>query len=123
MPIEDTTRCRCFGSGRCMYGSTATWRGGVGGQSITEDVCDRCWGSGDESNPGPNLRLAMHRAKAEFQRRYKEDAAFRWKQRARAFARRAYNWRENFRNLQKYEVQRLREQVEALQRMVHRREP
>jgi len=37
---------RCQGYGYRAYGSTATWRGGIGGQAITTDVCDVCWGSG-----------------------------------------------------------------------------
>jgi hypothetical protein len=37
---------RCHGYGYRAYGSTATWRGGIGGQAITTDVCDVCWGSG-----------------------------------------------------------------------------
>ena len=39
---------RCDGLGVRVYGSTATWHGGIGGQACTLDVCDRCWGSGDE---------------------------------------------------------------------------
>lgn len=46
----------CDGSGRRAYGSTATWRGGIGGQTITGDVCDVCWGSGDRFRHGTNLR-------------------------------------------------------------------
>ena len=43
----------CGGHGSRAYGSTATWRGGAGGQAITSDVCDKCWGSGlrDRSFP------------------------------------------------------------------------
>lgn len=48
---------RCLGVGVKSYGSTATWHGGVGGQSITSDVCDACWGSGDSERPWLNLRL------------------------------------------------------------------
>ena len=47
---------RCGGSGTAVYGSTSTWRGGAGGQMITSDICDRCWGSGDKSNKWTNLR-------------------------------------------------------------------
>lgn len=39
---------KCGGAGTRVYGSSATWRGGIGGQSLTTDVCDHCWGSGDE---------------------------------------------------------------------------
>lgn len=49
---------RCHGTGQRAYANTTTWRGGIGGQMVTEDTCDRCWGSGDEANPGPNLRKA-----------------------------------------------------------------
>lgn len=46
----------CQGKGRRAYGSTATWRGGIGGQAITADVCDKCWGSGNTEQPGTDLR-------------------------------------------------------------------
>lgn len=47
---------RCTGLGRRTYGSTATWRGGIGGQAMTPDVCDECWGSGDAMRLGVNLK-------------------------------------------------------------------
>lgn len=47
---------RCHGAGDRYYGSTATWRGGVGGQRPTRDLCDVCWGSGDKDSPWMNLR-------------------------------------------------------------------
>lgn len=50
---------KCNGSGVRMYGSTATWRGGIGGQMCTSDVCDQCWGSGDEHRKGADLRQLM----------------------------------------------------------------
>lgn len=51
------TVCRdCGGAGRKMYGSTATWRGGIGGQAFTSDICDRCWGSGFEDRPWISVR-------------------------------------------------------------------
>jgi len=46
----------CQGSGIRAYGSTATWRGGAGGQSVTSDVCDKCWGSGNVSKPFASWR-------------------------------------------------------------------
>lgn len=46
----------CDGSGVRSYASTATWRGGMGGASITADVCDACWGSGDRDRHGADLR-------------------------------------------------------------------
>ncbi len=47
---------QCEGSGSRGYASTATWRGGIGGQMITAAVCDSCWGSGDAARPWANLR-------------------------------------------------------------------
>ena len=44
----------CGGSGYRLYASTATWRGGIGGQAMTTDVCDKCWGSGDATKPWPS---------------------------------------------------------------------
>lgn len=46
----------CHGSGRKCYGSSATWGGGIGGQTITGGICDKCWGSGDSSKPFTNLK-------------------------------------------------------------------
>ena len=54
----------CGGTGQRSYGSTATWRGGCGGQAITQDVCDRCWGTGDANRHGANLRELTARARA-----------------------------------------------------------
>lgn len=49
----------CNGSGRKVYGSSSTWMGGIGGQTITGDVCDKCWGSGDSSKPSINLKKLL----------------------------------------------------------------
>jgi hypothetical protein len=38
----------CRGSGRRSYSNGSTWRRGVGTCSFEPDVCDHCWGSGDE---------------------------------------------------------------------------
>jgi hypothetical protein len=46
----------CHGSGSRVYGSTATWKGGIGGAAMTNDVCDKCWGSGDRTRPWFNLK-------------------------------------------------------------------
>ena len=46
----------CSGAGSKLYGSSATWHGGIGGQAVTSDVCDVCWGSGDRTRPWTNLR-------------------------------------------------------------------
>lgn len=47
---------KCAGFGMRSYSSTATWRGGIGGQMITADQCDGCWGSGDADAPWPSIR-------------------------------------------------------------------
>lgn len=46
----------CGGSGRRVYSQTCTWRGGMGGNVMTSDVCDFCWGSGDKYRHGANIR-------------------------------------------------------------------
>jgi len=46
----------CGGSGVKVYGDTSTWRHGIGGQMITSDVCDKCWGSGNAKMAWTNLR-------------------------------------------------------------------
>jgi hypothetical protein len=46
----------CMGMGVKVYGSTATWHGGIGGQAMTSGICDKCWGSGDRNRPWLNLR-------------------------------------------------------------------
>lgn len=53
--IETPCR-RCSGLGVIGYGSTATWHGGIGGQMMTNDVCCKCWGSGDEHRPWTSWR-------------------------------------------------------------------
>ena len=55
----DTPCKECAGLGVKTYGSTATWRGGIGGQSLTSGVCDKCWGSGDEHRKWPSHRLLV----------------------------------------------------------------
>lgn len=47
---------RCHGQGFTVYANTATWHGGIGGDMMTQDVCDKCWGTGYSSHPGPNRR-------------------------------------------------------------------
>jgi len=46
----------CDGSGKKTYGNTTTFHGGIGGQALTTDVCDKCWGSGDKESPWPDWR-------------------------------------------------------------------
>lgn len=53
----DNVACTsCGGFGERTYGSTSTWRGGIGGQSITVGVCDKCWGTGRSDKSGADLR-------------------------------------------------------------------
>ena len=52
----DTPCKKCLGAGVCAYGDTSTWHGGAGGQMVTSDICDKCWGSGKENKPWLNLR-------------------------------------------------------------------
>ena len=46
----------CGGSGVRSYGNTSTYMNGIGGQAMTMDVCDKCWGSGKENDPWVNLK-------------------------------------------------------------------
>lgn len=46
----------CGGSGRKGYMHGSTWRGGVGHTGRAYDVCDDCWGTGDKTNKGVDLR-------------------------------------------------------------------
>lgn len=58
--IESGCEClSCGGAGVKFYPSTATWRGGIGGQMFTNDVCDKCWGSGDRNNAWPSRRALV----------------------------------------------------------------
>lgn len=56
IPEEECCK-KCGGRGIILYPSTSTWRGGIGGAMMTNDVCDKCWGSGNEKKPWLNLRL------------------------------------------------------------------
>lgn len=47
---------QCQGTGVRHYSDTSTWRHGTGGQAVTLDVCDQCWGSGDKVRKGADLR-------------------------------------------------------------------
>jgi DnaJ-class molecular chaperone len=46
---------KCGGTGEYCYSDTTTWRGGIGRQSITKDVCDQCWGTGRKDITGLDL--------------------------------------------------------------------
>lgn len=53
---DNRYRTECGGSGLKTYGTSGTWRSGSGGMTITQDVCDHCWGSGDADKPWPSHR-------------------------------------------------------------------
>ena len=59
----DTPCAVCRGTGVRVYPSTATWAGGGGGQALTSDVCDACWGTGDKIKIGADLRAMRSRLK------------------------------------------------------------
>ena len=61
----------CHGLGTRAYRSTATWHGGIGGQMVTGDVCDKCWGTGDKYQKGANLKT-LYSELERLQRRVKE---------------------------------------------------
>lgn len=67
--IEGTVCERCRGQGSYVYGSTATWQGGLGGCAMTSGVCDKCWGSGDSECPWLDLRAVKARQEKEIARR------------------------------------------------------
>lgn len=55
----NTICTECDGWGVKTYPNTATWRdrpGMVSGQAFSQDVCDKCWGSGDHAHPWPSHR-------------------------------------------------------------------
>jgi hypothetical protein len=63
-PYYDTVCPSCSGSGVQVYGSTATWHSGIGGQAMTSGVCDKCWGSGKKNAPWANLKALEGRIRA-----------------------------------------------------------
>ena len=63
--VEVAELCKkCGGLGQAGYSDTSTWHGGMGGQAMTSDVCDKCWGSGIAKRPGADLRAMGARIKA-----------------------------------------------------------
>ena len=60
----ETPCAKCHGTGAIAYGDTSTWHGGPGGQTITRDVCDECWGSGDATQRWTDLRALRDRMRA-----------------------------------------------------------
>lgn len=66
---------RCDGLGVRAYSDTSTWSQGIGGQAITTDVCDACWGTGDAERSGANLRkmgAEIERLRADVERLTRE---------------------------------------------------
>lgn len=59
----------CGGWGVRSYSSTATWRGGMGGRAMAQDVCDTCWGSGSVTKTWLNLRTRRDQTDEEVTRR------------------------------------------------------
>jgi len=53
----------CGGWGVKAYATTSTWHSGAGGMTITNGVCNICWGSGDEIRKWPSHRKALYDAK------------------------------------------------------------
>jgi len=51
---------KCGGSGVTTYNNTSTYMHSIGGCTITTDICDRCWGTGDKNKKGINLRTYSH---------------------------------------------------------------
>lgn len=63
---------RCNGFGVITYGNTSTWRGGIGGNMMTKDVCSSCWGSGSADNPWPSHK-EFEKLKREVERLRKKE--------------------------------------------------
>jgi hypothetical protein len=74
----------CRGTGVKVYSSTALWRGGIGGQAMTNGPCDTCWGSGDRYRPWTDLRKLEAGMKAEIEKQaeahFVDRMAGRWYQ-------------------------------------------
>ena len=54
--IDGEPCAACDGSGVKVYSNTSTWRKSIGGNMMSADVCDRCWGAGRADEPWTNLR-------------------------------------------------------------------
>jgi hypothetical protein len=55
---------KCGGYGWITYPDTSTWRkGGMAGQMFTDDVCDKCWGTGRTDRTGVDLRKILRGGK------------------------------------------------------------
>jgi hypothetical protein len=72
-PEDGDVVCKdCQGSGYKGYGCTSTWRGGAGGQQVTADVCNKCWGSGVSNRPWTDLRRFDVKRIIELEKRVEE---------------------------------------------------
>jgi hypothetical protein len=74
--IEDCCQ-HCGGTGKYVYGTTATWRGGIGGAAMSTGVCDKCWGSGCKANPGADLR-SLYRDLDDLRKKVKQLESKNW---------------------------------------------
>lgn len=64
--VRHTPCDKCGATGVRVYGSTARWRGGIGGRAMTPAQCDVCWGSGDSYRPWVDLRALEARERGSF---------------------------------------------------------
>ena len=75
----------CLGWGIKAYGDTSTWGKGIGGQMMTSDVCDKCWGSGDESKPWKSWKELqsgkLRQQSEEKDKRIEELSKYEWEMR------------------------------------------
>lgn len=63
--IEPGEECpECGGSGWIVYGSTATYMGGIGGAAMTPGACNVCWGSGRRDTIWPSHKAMRLSARA-----------------------------------------------------------
>jgi len=52
---------RCKGMGTRLYSSGATWRTGMSTRKFTYDLCDECWGTGDDNKHSLDLKILEKR--------------------------------------------------------------
>lgn len=65
--LKNPRKCdRCEGKGFYYYGNSGTYHEGDGMvlRAFWEDFCDKCWGTGDQNNPGVS-RLDFDKLKTE----------------------------------------------------------
>ena len=55
--LKGVACCACNGRGTITFNDTSTWRRAIGAHpKLTEDACERCWGTGRADKSGPDLR-------------------------------------------------------------------